>query len=150
MSTGSPQTGGRGDRTFTLMVGETRANSSLCIRKRKPEQVPVPPDRMMWPKRIFQRAELQELMLWKAFMWMPRPFLPVGGAEGHRGLGARRSADRTLGLFPPCPRLWGGADGAPSAVGRHRHRRPRALTDLNKAMCGTAPHNHGTQQLTAE
>lgn len=73
-----------GHRTFTLMVGETRAAISLCSRKRRPGQQPVPPDRTMWPKRIFQRAGLQELTLRKAFMWMPRLFLPVEtwGREG--------------------------------------------------------------------
>ena len=50
---------------------------SFCSRDLKPEQVPVPPDRMMWPKRIFQREGLQELMHSKAFMWMPRLFRSV-------------------------------------------------------------------------
>lgn len=90
---------GQGDRTFTLMVGDTRAAISLCIRKRKPEQELVPPDSTMWPKRTFQRAELQELTLWKAFMWMPRPFLPVragGGRQRLRGQALGRLHARAL------------------------------------------------------
>lgn len=54
------------------MVGDTSAESSLCIRDLRPEQEPVPPDSTTWPKRLFQRAGLQELMLRKAVMWMPR------------------------------------------------------------------------------
>lgn len=78
-----------GGRTFTLIRGDTRAESSRCIRNLKPAQEPVPPDKSTWRKRTFQRAGLQELMLWKALMWMPRLLLPVRPGTGGESWGQR-------------------------------------------------------------
>lgn len=75
------------------MVGDTSAESSLCIRDLRPEQEPVPPDSTTWPKRLFQRAGLQELMLRKAVMWMPRLCRPgTGGGGEDVGKGPRLAA----------------------------------------------------------
>lgn len=114
---------GGGHRTFTLMVGETRAAISLCSRKRRPGQQPVPPDRTMWPKRIFQRAGLQELTLRKAFMWMPRLFLPVEtvGVGGKQRCGDRAPSPKHprahSSVAPGRGRLsWGVGGGADTST----------------------------------
>lgn len=109
-----------GGRTLTLIVGDTRVDSSLCIRSSKPRQEPVPPDSTTWPKSTFQRARLQELTLRKAVMWMPRLFLPGGtGRTENVGGGPPASAPRAVGTHLPHPPT------ARPACARHGRGTPR-------------------------
>lgn len=81
-----PAPWGTGGPTFTLIFGDTRAESSFCMRALRLGEEPVPPDSTTLSKRGLCWLGLQELTLRKAIMWAPRLFLPGGGRGAGLGV----------------------------------------------------------------